>query len=58
MVPILFVSLEKGKLAKVSYYSIVLRGVSISTNYFCLPLRKYPTDSANLTKAISSGLEA
>lgn len=58
IIPILLVSLENGKFAKISYYYLYSVGSSIENVFFPLYLSINPSYSANLTKAISSGLEA
>ena len=58
MIPIRLVSELKGKFPKMSYSSISPAGFSILIYYSSLSNNFIPRDSANLTKATSSGEEA
>lgn len=56
--PILFVSLEKGKLAKILYSSDIFAALVIFILSCVLSSKIIPILSANFTNATSSGLEA
>ena len=58
MIPMRFVSLEKGKFASISYFYSSSVGREITKSFFPLSLRMKPSSYANFTRAISSGLEA
>jgi hypothetical protein len=58
MIPMRFVSLENGKFAKISYFSSYSVGREIVKSFLPLYFKMKPSSYANLTKAISSGLDA
>lgn len=58
MMPMRFVSLEKGKLARISYFSSSWLGLVTISSFLLLSFMMKPSSYANFTKAISSGLEA
>lgn len=58
MIPMRFVSLENGKFAKISYFSYYSVGREMVKSFLPLSFKIKPSSSANLTKAISSGLDA
>lgn len=58
MIPILLVSELKGKLARISYSSESPLILVMRTYYSSLSIRFIPRESANLTRATSSGDEA
>jgi len=58
MIPMRLVSLEKGKLASTSYFYSYYAGLLTISSSLLRSLSTKPSSSANLTRAISSGLEA